>query len=118
MLGESLHVRHQGRKIVITAFEARRGRAMKKFRGNGDVTFASDSLSDIANVGVDAEGFLEDEHSGKRTFSFGTSDECLHRTAVGNCHRVFFGSVHLALFILSVVLAHLFVGHHSLGQIS
>jgi hypothetical protein len=63
---------------------------MKKFRGNGDVTFPSDSLSDVANMRIHAEGFLEDEYSGKRTFFFGTGDECLHRTAVGDRQDVLF----------------------------
>ena len=58
---------------------------MEEFRGDGDVTFTCDSLRDIANMGVDAEGFLEDEHSWKRSLFFGTSDESLHRTAVGDC---------------------------------
>ena len=91
LLGESFHVRHRGRKIVITHFEAGRGGAMKKFRGDGDVTFARDSLRDIADVGIDAEGFLENQHSGKRSLFFGTGDECLHRTAVNNRQRMFFG---------------------------
>jgi hypothetical protein len=89
LLGESLHVRHRGRKIVITHFQAGRGGAMKKFRGDGDVTLARDSLSDIADVGVDAEGFLENEHSGERSLFFGAGDECLHRTAAGNRQRMF-----------------------------
>jgi hypothetical protein len=89
LLGESLHVRHRGRKIVITHFQAGRGGAMKKFRGDGDVTLTRDSLSDIADVGVDAEGFLENEHSGERSLFFWTGDECLHRTAAGNCQRMF-----------------------------
>jgi hypothetical protein len=40
-------------------------------------------------MGVDAEGFLEDKHTGERAFFFRARHECLHRAAVGYRQRMF-----------------------------
>jgi hypothetical protein len=57
---------------------------MEEFGRDGDETFACEALGDLANVGVDAEGFLEDEESRERAAVRGTGGPGLHGGAVGD----------------------------------
>ena len=76
---------------------------MKKFRGDGNVTFTRDSLRDVADVGIDAEGFLEDEHSGNEPFS-SAGDECFIELPSATAN-VCFSVVIFGILFLSTAVA-------------
>ena len=80
---ERVEVRYDGWEGVVVAFEAGAG-AMEEFGSDGNETLAGEALRDVADVGVDAEGFLEDEESGERAARGGAGGPGLHGGAVGD----------------------------------
>ena len=83
---ERLHMRLAGRKIGVVAIEAR-PRAVKQFRGDGDIALPCETLRNIADVRVYAEGLLENEQAGRLCALRRSGDECVHRGSIRNLQR-------------------------------
>ena len=67
LLGDSLELRHGGRReLVVPALEAR-GRAMEQLGGDRDVSQRGEAFGDVADMRVDAERFLEDQQPARRS---------------------------------------------------
>jgi len=57
---ERIHVWPYHREVVISRFEARGG-PVKHFGRDGEKSFAGETLRHVADVGIDTEGFLQNQ---------------------------------------------------------
>ncbi len=72
-----------GRKIPVAHLKARWGRAMEKFRRDGQITFLGELYRYLPHVIVDPESFLEDQDAGGR-LGRGPGHESPHGGSVRN----------------------------------